>query len=141
MGRPNQGSQVLGASPLGGHILLQYDVFHEISRPRALIAGSSALAHHSGVMFGSEKEVSVKGTVKEFNFVNPHVTTLISVADDKGATTDWSIEAASVRGMALAGWRRSTLKPGGSVTIVGHPLKDGRPGAQLDFFAGKASFC
>lgn len=90
-----------------------------------------ALAHHSSVMFDSQKEVTVKGTVKEFNFENPHVSIMVSVTDEKGVTKDWSFEAAAVHGMAVAGWRRSTLKPGDSVTITGHPLRDGRPGAQL----------
>ena len=96
-----------------------------------LIGCGMAFAHHSGVMFDNQKEVTAKGTIKEFNFANPHVSILISVAGDNGGTTEWSFEAASVRGMAEAGWRRSTLKPGDSVTIVGHPLRDGRPGAQL----------
>jgi hypothetical protein len=96
-----------------------------------LITCGVAFAHHSGVMFDSQKEVTVTGTVKEFNFDNPHVNITITVTDDKGVTKDWSFEAASVRGMVQAGWRRSTLKPGDSVTIVGHPLRDGRPGAQL----------
>ena len=96
-----------------------------------LIACGVAFAHHSGVMFDNQKEVTVTGIVKEFNFDNPHVSITITVTDDKGVTKDWSFEAASVRGMVQAGWRRSTLKPGDSVTIVGHPLRDGRPGAQL----------
>ena len=96
-----------------------------------LITCGVAFAHHSGVMFDNQKEVTVMGTVKEFNFDNPHVSILISVTDAKGVTTDWNFEAASVRGMVQAGWRRSTLKPGDSVTITGHPLRYGRPGAQL----------
>jgi len=96
-----------------------------------LITCGVAFAHHSGVMFDNQKEVTVMGTVKEFNFDNPHVSIIITVTDDKGVTKDWSFEAASVRGMVQAGWRRSTLKPGDSVTITGHPLRDGRPGAQL----------
>jgi len=96
-----------------------------------LFASVIALAHHSNVMFDKEKEISLKGTVKEFVFANPHVSILISVADANGVATDWSFEAASTQGMVRAGWRRSTLKPGDSVTIVGRPLRDGRPGAQL----------
>ena len=96
-----------------------------------LFASVIALAHHSNVMFDKEKEISLKGTVKEFVFANPHVSILISVADANGVTTDWSFEAASTQGMVRAGWRKSTLKPGDSVTIVGRPLRDGRPGAQL----------
>jgi hypothetical protein len=82
-------------------------------------------------MFDKDKEVSFKGTVREFVFANPHVSILISVPDANGVTTDWSFEAASTQGMVRAGWRKSTLKPGDSVTIVGRPLRDGRPGAQL----------
>ena len=95
------------------------------------MTGVLAFAHHSAVMFDAQQEISLKGTVKEFNFVNPHVSIQLSVPDDKGVATDWSIEGASVRGLVQAGWRRSTLKAGDSVTIVAHPLKDGRPGAQL----------
>jgi hypothetical protein len=96
-----------------------------------LLASGLGLAHHSNVMFDKDKEVSLKGTVKEFVFVNPHVSILISVPDDKGVLTDWTFEAASTQGMVRAGWRKSTFKPGDSVTIVGRPLRDGRPGAQL----------
>ncbi len=49
----------------------------------------------------------------------------------KGKKTDWMFEAASVQGLVNAGWRKSTLKAGDTVTLVGRPLRDGRPGAQL----------
>ncbi len=88
-------------------------------------------AHHSGVMYEPMKEVTLKGTIKEFVFVNPHVTILLTVTDDKGQAVNWSIEAASTQALVRAGWRKSTLKAGDSVTIVGRPLRDGRPGAVL----------
>jgi hypothetical protein len=96
-----------------------------------LLASVMALAHHSNVMYDKDKEVTLKGTVKEFAFANPHVSILIAVSDANGVTTDWTFEGASTRGMVNAGWRKSTLKPGDSVTIVGHPLRDGQHGAQL----------
>jgi hypothetical protein len=96
-----------------------------------LLISGVALAHHSGVMFDRDKEVTVKGTVKEFAFVNPHVSILISVTDAKEVTADWSFEAASVRGLVSSGWRKSSLHPGDVVTLVGHPIKDGRRAAQL----------
>ncbi len=111
----------------GTHSLMKLGTFAVL----ALFVCGAAFAHHSGVMFDRDKELSLKGTVKEFVFVNPHVSILLAVQDEHGVTTDWSFEAASVQGMVQAGWRKSTLKPGDSVTIVGHPLKDGRPGAQL----------
>ena len=96
-----------------------------------LLSCGLLLAHHSGVMFDAQKEVSLVGTVKEFVFSNPHVSMVITVPDEKGVSKDWAVEAASVTGMVQAGWRKSTLKVGDSVTIVGRPLKDGRPGVQL----------
>jgi Family of unknown function (DUF6152) len=97
----------------------------------ALLLGVQLHAHHSGIMFDPVKQVTLKGTIKEFVFTNPHVTILITVTDDKGQAVDWSIEAASTQALVRSGWRRSSLKFGDSVTIVGRPLKDGRPGAVL----------
>jgi hypothetical protein len=77
------------------------------------------------------KEVTLKGAVKEFVFVNPHVSILVTVTDAKGQAVDWSIEAASTQQLVRAGWRKSTIKFGDVVTIVGRPLRDGRPGAVL----------
>ena len=97
----------------------------------ALLLGVQLHAHHSGIMFDPMKQVTLKGTIKEFIFMNPHVTILLTVTDDKGKAVDWNIEAASTQSLVRSGWRRSSLKFGDSVTIVGRPLKDGRPGAQL----------
>lgn len=98
----------------------------------ALLLTAPALAHHSSAMFDASKETQIKGVVKVFKFENPHVNIVVTVKDEKsGTATDWFIEAASVRGMAMAGWRRSTLKPGDTITVVGRPLRDGQPGASL----------
>ena len=98
----------------------------------ALLLAQGALAHQSSAMFDASREVEIKGVVKTFKFENPHVNIVVTVRDEKsGASTDWYIEAASVRGLAMAGWRRSTLKPGDAVTVIGKPLRDGQPGANL----------
>ena len=97
----------------------------------ALLISIPLQAHHSGVMFDPMKEVSLKGTVKEFVFVNPHVSILLTVNDGTGQAVDWNIEAASTQALVRSGWRKSSLKFGDVVTIVGRPLRDGRPGAQL----------
>jgi len=97
-----------------------------------LLAPTLAQAHHSAAMFNAAQDVELKGVVKTYKFENPHVNIVITVRDDKtGNTTDWYVEAASVRGLAMAGWRRSTIKTGDTVTIVAHPLRDGQPGANL----------
>jgi|SRR6185369_4397777 len=98
----------------------------------AVLLAMPALAHHSSAMFDASKETELKGVVKLFKFENPHVNIVVTVRDEKsGTTTDWFIEAASVRGMAMAGWRRSTLKAGDGITVIGRPLRDGQPGASL----------
>jgi hypothetical protein len=90
-----------------------------------------AFAHHSSTMFDRDSEVTLKAMVKEFFFVNPHCSITVTVAGENGKATDWSFEAASVQGMVRAGWRKSTIKPGDSIMIVGHPLRSGEHGAQL----------
>jgi len=102
--------------------------------PRLLaffLVAAIAFAHHSSVMFDRDSEITLKATVKEFFFINPHCSVTVTVTGDNGKATDWSFEAASVQGMVRAGWRKSTIKPGDSVTIVGHPLRNGEHGAQL----------
>src|SRR5512139_450074 len=98
----------------------------------ALLLAATALAHHSSAMFDASREAEIKGVVKIFKFENPHVNIVVTVRDEKsGTTTDWFIEAGSVRGLAMAGWRRSTLKAGDAITVIGRPLRDGQPGASL----------
>lgn len=98
----------------------------------AFAGANIARAHHSFAPFDMMKEITVKGAVKEFKFENPHVSIVLTVTDPKtGRGTDWFFEAASTRGLIIAGWRKSTLKAGDVVTLTGHPIRDGRPGASL----------
>jgi len=97
-----------------------------------LLVATLVQAHHSSAMFDSSREIEIKGVVKVYKFENPHVNIVVTVKDERsGGTTDWFVEAASVRGLAMAGWRKSTLKVGDSITIVGRPLRDGQPGASM----------
>jgi hypothetical protein len=99
--------------------------------PAFFLATAMAFAHHSSAMFDRDSEIALKATVKEFYFINPHVSITVSAPGDNGAVADWAFEAGAVQGMVRAGWRKSTIKPGDSITIVGHPLRNGEHGAQL----------
>jgi hypothetical protein len=68
-----------------------------------LLVAGVAFAHHSGVMFDRGKEVTLKGTVQEFVFANPHVSIRISVVDSNGTATDWSFEEASTQALVRSG--------------------------------------
>ena len=94
-----------------------------------LASAGAALAHHSGAMFDAAKEVTLSGTVKEFQYTNPHSWLVVNVPDASGKVTEWSFEAEGPSTLLRAGIKKSSLMPGDKVTVKGHPLKDGRPGA------------
>lgn len=88
-----------------------------------------AMAHHSGTMFDDKKEVTLTGTVKEFQYTNPHSWLLLDVKGPDGKTTTWGFEAEGPSTLSRAGIRPSDFRAGTVVTITGHPMKDGRPAA------------
>jgi hypothetical protein len=92
---------------------------------------SAAVAHHSFAMFDSQKTITLEGTIKEFQWTNPHTWIQLLVQDASGKEVEWSIEGGSVNGLARAGWKRTLLKAGDKATVVIHPLKDGNPGGSL----------
>ena len=98
----------------------------------ALVIGSVVVSgHHSFAAFDQEKSIAVSGTVKEFQWVNPHAWIQMMVADAQGNEVEWSIEMSSPTSLLRRGWKPKTLKPGDKVTVVAHPLRDGRPGGSF----------
>ncbi len=90
-----------------------------------------AQAHHSFSMFDHEKLITVSGTLKEFEWTNPHCWLDVSVVDAAtGRTVDWAFEMGSVGQVAAQGWKAETVKPGDKITVEGHPMKDGSRGGQ-----------
>ena len=93
-------------------------------------AGSTAAsAHHSVQMYDMQQEVTVSGTVKEFQYTNPHSWLLVDVKNDDGTSTVWGFEAEGPGILMRAGIMRNSLPAGTKVTVTGHPMKDGRPAA------------
>jgi len=90
-----------------------------------------ALAHHSFAMFDAEKNVKLDGTIKEFQWTNPHSWILMMVKDAQGADQQWAIEMGGPAGLARQGWVPKTLTPGMKVSAIIHPLKDGTRGGQF----------
>jgi hypothetical protein len=95
------------------------------------LTAEPALAHHSFAMFDRNKEVTIKGTVKEWQFTNPHAWIQLVVVNDKRGTDVWNVECGAVTGMAREGFRQTTLKPGDKISIEINPLKDGTNGGSL----------
>ena len=92
---------------------------------------SAALAHHSFAMFDAEKNIKLDGTVKEFQWTNPHSWILMMVKSQSGAEEQWAIEMGGPAGLARQGWVPKTLTPGMKVSAIIHPLKDGTRGGQF----------
>jgi hypothetical protein len=96
------------------------------------------LAHHSAAEYDAAKVVSVKGTVTQFEWTNPHAYIYLDVKDDKGEIEKWTVELGSLGMLSRANWKRDSVKPGDQITAFGNRAKDGRPVIRLDkvVFAG-----
>jgi hypothetical protein len=96
-----------------------------------LFLAGPALAHHSFAMFDFKQNLSLDGTIKDFQWTNPHSWIVVTVTDASGKTVDWSVEGGSPNGLGREGWKRNSLKPGDKAVVVIHPLKDGTTGGCL----------
>jgi hypothetical protein len=94
-------------------------------------ASTAAFAHHGNASFETDKTVTLKGTITNFVWTNPHSQIYFDVTDSKGQVTHWGCEAAQPALLHRAGWTRHSLKPGDQVTIIAHVAKSGAPVAYL----------
>ena len=82
-------------------------------------------AHHGAAAYDTSKSVSVKATITDFQFINPHVLLFFNVRNDNGAVEKWQGELTSPNHLARTGWSKSSLKPGDQVTLSGARAKNG----------------
>ena len=97
----------------------------------------TANAHHSGVEFDTTKVVELSGTIKEFQFKNPHTWIQVMVPNPKGESVEWSLEWGSPNALGRDGYRPTTFPVGAKVTVRINPMKNGSPagafiGAKLE---------
>ena len=93
---------------------------------------ASALAHHSFAMFDQQQTVTLQGTVKEFEWVNPHAWLRVSVTDEKTEKAAvWALELSSPSRLVTMGMRADSVKPGDAVSVTFHPMKNGSRGGQF----------
>jgi hypothetical protein len=83
----------------------------------------AAIAHHSYAMFDLSQTVTLQGTIRDFQWTNPHSWIWIDVPDATGVAQQWGIEGMSPNYLARRGWSKHTLNPGDKVSLVIHPLK------------------
>jgi hypothetical protein len=93
-----------------------------------VIAGLPLAAHHGrGATFDMKKQLTLKGTVSQVKWQNPHVLISIDVKDDGGNVVTWTFENSNVHTLATQGYNRNTLKIGQPVTAVLNPAANGAP--------------
>jgi MYXO-CTERM domain-containing protein len=93
---------------------------------------STAVAHHSFAMYDTDKVVVLTGTVKEFEWTNPHALLWIIATTDGGSQDLWTVELPTSPGnLARMGWSKHSLVHGQAVDIEINPLRDGKHGGSF----------
>ena len=87
--------------------------------------------HHSPSMFDGSRELTLTGTVREFQWSNPHSYIQLVVASDDGSEQEWSVEMGANAYLYNLGWRPSSVKPGDELIVTITPLRNGQPGGLL----------
>ncbi len=95
-------------------------------------ATQTAHAHHSFAMFDFTKVVTITGTVKEFQWTNPHVVLWVNVPGKDPKKPDlWYLEMTSPGNLTRGGWSRKALNAGDKVEVELNPLRNGDLGGAL----------
>ena len=91
-----------------------------------LLISHRVLAHHGFANFQMDQTSTIKGSVVDYELINPHVQITLKV-EQEGKSVEWNVEGVSLNMMVRAGFKKDSLKAGDIVSITGHPGKNGRP--------------
>jgi hypothetical protein len=90
------------------------------------------LAHHGGAAYDTTKRITLKATVTQWFWANPHCFLRFDAKDDKGNVVHWATEASNPSDMVNLGWSKQTFKPGDEITVTFMPVKNGQPIGRVD---------
>jgi len=93
-----------------------------------VLASAAAAGHHSDAMFNRDQVLELQGTVKEFQFTNPHTWLQVLVVNKEGVSEEWSLEWGSPNQLGRQGIRPSSFPPGAAITVRTNPMRDGTAG-------------
>lgn len=96
-----------------------------------LIGSVPVVAHHGAATFDTAAETTVKGTVTEWIWSNPHCFLKFDVKAADGTVTNWAIETGNVADSSKRGYSRRSFKPGDAVTVTLQPARSGAPVGRL----------
>jgi hypothetical protein len=109
------------------HEMKKYRQKFLIAAAALLLIGIPLWAHHGNAAYDDKNPITIKGTVTEFAWVNPHVQIYLDVKDDKGKVAHWSVETYSPGKLVRAGWTKESVKVGDQVSINLIPARNGSP--------------
>ena len=85
----------------------------------SLVFSGPMLAHHGTAAYDTGNPVTVKGTVTDFRFINPHCQVYFDIKNDKGEVEHWQGELTAPNKLARAGWTKHSLNPGDQINVTG----------------------
>jgi hypothetical protein len=98
----------------------------------ALLPSAVALSAHHAWPISRERLVTVKGTVTEFTWANPHPMITLEVRTDDGKVEKWSVGGPAINRMEANGWTKASVKPGDVITGIGYQFSDGQKIIRLE---------
>jgi Family of unknown function (DUF6152) len=93
----------------------------------AIVMPVSLVGHHGSASFDNTKEITLKGTVTEWLWANPHCFLKMDAKDESGELRNWNLEFGNPTDMTARGFRRNTFKVGEEITVTVTPVKSGAP--------------
>jgi hypothetical protein len=99
-----------------------------------LLGANPASAHHSFALFDVSKSVTLEGTVKQFEWTNPHSWIRLTVAGANNQPEEWLVELPAAASLARDGWNKNYLRSGERISVRINPLKNGMKGGSLQSF-------
>ena len=93
----------------------------------SMVASAPLSAHHGAASFDTTKRLTLKGTVVEWFWANPHCFLRFDVKDDNGEVAHWVVETQSGPNIIPEGFAKDTFKPGDVVTVTLEPVRNGKP--------------
>lgn len=97
-----------------------------------MLTTTSVLAHHSAAVYMQGKKTTISGTVKKWQWTNPHAFLWLVVDDGKQGTAVAGFELGSPNTLVRNGFKATTFKPGDKATVSYSPRRDGQPGGGLE---------
>jgi len=92
-----------------------------------LLLSFPVIAHHGAAALDTGKEITLKGSVTEWIWSNPHCFLKFDAKDDTGRVRNWAVETQNPTTMTLRGFSRTAFKVGAEVTVTVEPVKNGEP--------------